>query len=189
MAIEKPTKKVAPARRAAAKSAAKTPAKRARTIRRPPAQKHDAPAVTPEPIIVASLEAEAPEPYWAAIGRRKTATARVRLFTKGDKSIIVNGKPYGNYFPYPQMQQTAREALDLMNSLDRFRVSVKVSGGGLAAQAEAIRHATARALILFNQDFRKRLKRAGFLTRDPRMKERRKFSLKKARKAPQWAKR
>lgn len=189
MAAEKPTKKATPARRAPAKSATKTPTKRARATRQAPAPKLDAPVIVREPISGEPHEAEAPERYWAAIGRRKTATARVRLFTKGDKSITVNGKPYGIYFPYTRMQQTAREALDLMNSLDRFRVSVKVSGGGLAAQAEAIRHATARALILFNQDFRKRLKRAGFLTRDPRMKERRKFGLKKARKAPQWAKR
>ena len=115
------------------------------------------------------------ERYWEAVGRRKTAVARVRLFTKGNKGVWVNEKPLSNYFPYPFLQQRATEALETMNSQDHFRTSVKVSGGGINAQADAIRHGTARALILFNPDFRKRLKKAGFLTRDPRMKERKKF--------------
>lgn len=129
------------------------------------------------------------ERYWEAVGRRKTAVARVRLFTKGERGVWVNTHPIAEYFTYPTLQRVATEAIDTMNSSDRFRVTVKVSGGGLHAQAEAIRHGTARALVLFNPDFRKRLKRAGFLTRDPRMKERKKFGLKGARKAPQWAKR
>ena len=80
-------------------------------------------------------------------------------------------------------------ALGTMNTTDRFRVSALVSGGGPHGQAEAIRHGTARALVLFNPEFRKRLKKAGFLTRDPRVKERKKFGLKGARRAPQWRKR
>ncbi len=130
-----------------------------------------------------------PERYWEAVGRRKTAVARVRLFTRGEKGIWVNARPLADYFRYPYLQKIAADALETMKSADRFRVTAKVNGGGIHAQAEAVRHGTARALVLFNPDFRKRLKRAGFLTRDPRMKERKKFGLKGARRAPQWAKR
>jgi len=83
----------------------------------------------------------------------------------------------------------ASAALNRMKVMDKFRAVIRVSGGGLHSQAEAVRHATARALVEFNPDFRKRLKRAGFLTRDSRMVERKKYGLKKARRAPQWAKR
>jgi small subunit ribosomal protein S9 len=130
-----------------------------------------------------------PERYWEAVGRRKTAVARVRLFTRGDKGMWVNDKPYGVYFPTEETRRIAEDALKKMKAQERFRVAVKANGGGLHAQAEAVRHGTARALTKFNPDFRKRLKRAGFLTRDPRMVERKKFGLKKARRAPQWAKR
>ncbi len=133
----------------------------------------------------------APKPgrYFEAVGRRKTAVARVRLFTQGEKIILVNEKPYQNYFPTLDLQQTATASLTKMKAVDKFRVSVKVKGGGLHAQAEAIRHGIARALVEFNPDFRKRLRRVGYLTRDPRMRERKKFGLKRARRAPQWAKR
>lgn len=130
-----------------------------------------------------------PERYWEATGRRKTAIARVRLFTRGDKMITVNGKPHGEYFFTDVFQKLSEDSLQKMKSMARFRVSVMVSGGGLKAQAEAVRHGIARALVKFNPDFRKRLRRAGFMTRDPRMKERKKFGLKSARRAPQWAKR
>ncbi len=130
-----------------------------------------------------------PERYFEAVGRRKTAVARVRLFTKGNKEFLVNDKPLNNYFPASELQQIAVSALNKMNCLDKFKVSAKVKGGGLHAQAEAIRHGTARARVLFNPDFRKRLRKAGYLTRDARMRERKKFGLKRARKAPQWAKR
>lgn len=129
------------------------------------------------------------ERYWEAVGRRKTAVARVRLYTRGDKNISVNGKPAQGYFQYASHLAVIEDPLKKMKSTDRFRVSAKVSGGGTHAQAEAIRHGISRALVEFNADFRKRLKRAGFLTRDPRMKERKKFGLKGARRAPQWAKR
>lgn len=129
------------------------------------------------------------ERYWEAVGRRKQAIARVRLYTRGEKSIAVNEKPYGEYFHTKEQQRLAEESLQKMKSMNRFRVSAHVSGGGLKAQAEAIRHGVARALVKFNPDFRKRLRRAGFLTRDPRMKERKKFGLKSARRRPQWAKR
>ncbi len=126
--------------------------------------------------------------YFEAVGRRKTSVARVRVYTRaGD--FTVNEKPYGNYFSTLDLQRIAEDALQKMKLFGRFRVSAKISGGGVHSQAEALRHGIARALVKFNPDFRKRLKRAGFLTRDPRMKERKKFGLKKARRAPQWAKR
>jgi len=141
---------------------------------------------------------EKPEKYYQAIGRRKTAIALARLFTRRlqptegkspESEFLVNEKPLNVYFPNPEIQQIALASLKKMKAEGRFRVSVRVKGGGLLAQAEAIRHAIARALVLFNPDYRKRLKRAGFLTRDPRMKERKKFGLKRARRAPQWQKR
>ena len=127
--------------------------------------------------------------YYEGLGRRKTAIARVRLYTKGEKVFLINGKPIENYFCILQCQMVVKSALETMNCLDKFRITALVKGGGLSAQAGAIRHAISRALILFNPDFRKRLKRAGFLKRDPRMRERKKFGLKRARRAPQWSKR
>lgn len=126
--------------------------------------------------------------YFEAVGRRKTAVARVRLFTKPGE-FTVNEKLYSLYFPTLELQKIAEDALQKMKLFGRFKVSVKTSGGGMHAQAEATRHGLSRCLLKFNADFRKRLKRAGYLKRDPRMKERKKFGLKKARRAPQWAKR
>lgn len=129
-----------------------------------------------------------PERYFEAVGRRKTSIARVRLFTRaGD--FLINDKLYSVYFPAQELQKIVEDALQKMKLFGRFKVTVKVSGGGIHSQAEAIRHGLARCLTKFNLDFRKRLKRAGYLKRDPRMKERKKFGLKKARRAPQWAKR
>lgn len=130
-----------------------------------------------------------PEKYFEAVGKRKTAMARVWLYTRGEKGFLVNAKPIQQYFPTFQLQQIAQAALEKMKCLDKFNVSAKVRGGGLHAQAEAVRHGISRALVLFNPDFRKRLKIAGFLRRDPRMRERKKFGLKRARRAPQWRKR
>ena len=130
-----------------------------------------------------------PDKYFEAIGRRKTSVARVRLFTRGDKEFLINNKPYEKYFVFPGDQQTAVSSMIKMKCLDKFRISVIVKGGGRHSQAEAIRHGTARVLVDFNANFRKRLRKAGFLTRDPRMRERKKFGLKRARKSPQWAKR
>lgn len=130
-----------------------------------------------------------PEAYFEAIGRRKTSIARVRLFIKGDKEILVNGKPYTAYFPGLELREAVLSPLKLMNYSDKFRVLIIVKGGGIHSQAEAARHGIARALLLFDADFRKRLKKAGYLTRDSRMRERKKFGLKRARRAPQWRKR
>jgi small subunit ribosomal protein S9 len=132
--------------------------------------------------------------YFEAVGRRKTATCRARLFTarpldEYEGRITVNGRPYKEYFSTPELQQIVEASLNKLKSLNRFEISVKVWGGGIRAQAEAIRHGIARTLVLFNSDFRKKLKRADYLRRDPRMKERKKYGLKKARRAPQWSKR
>ncbi len=130
-----------------------------------------------------------PEKYFEAIGRRKTAIARVRIFTKGEKVFLVNEKSYDIYFPDPELQRVAAASLNKMKCFDLFGLSVKVRGGGCHAQAEAIRHGVARALVKFKLDFQKKLKKAGYLTRDSRMRERKKFGLKRARRAPQWSKR
>lgn len=127
--------------------------------------------------------------YYSATGKRKTALARVRLFTQGEKTIEVNGVGYKNYFPTTDLQQIVESSLEKMKAEDKFRVLAVVRGGGIHAQAEAVRHGIARALVVFNPDFRKRLRRASYLTRDSRMRERKHFGLKRARKAPQWAKR
>ncbi|MEK7579755.1 MAG: 30S ribosomal protein S9 [Patescibacteria group bacterium] len=141
--------------------------------------------------------AEDKERYLEAVGRRKESVARVRLFTKktGDKFpenkglISINQKPYQEYFRDLFLQNTIEEPLRKLKSLDRFKGSIKVQGGGLTGQAEAIRLGISRALVLFDSNYRKKLKKFGYLTQDAREKERRKYGLKKARKAPQWAKR
>src|SRR3989344_2474712 len=126
--------------------------------------------------------------YFAAKGGRKTAVARVRLFVK-QKGIIINDKDYKEYFKNPHLQKEIEKPFVVMNAEDKLGATIKVHGGGLNGQADAAKHGIARALILFNPDFRKRLRREGLLTRDPRMVERKKYGLKKARRAPQWAKR
>lgn len=128
------------------------------------------------------------ERYIEATGGRKTARARARIFTKGT-GVLVNDKECAEYFKIPKNQTTALASLELMKAGDKMRITVHVHGGGLNAQAEAVRNAIARALVKFNQDFKKRLRRAGFMTRDSRMVERKKYGLKKARRAPQWQKR
>ncbi len=141
--------------------------------------------------IIDKLSAEAVKAnrFFQGIGRRKTSTARVRLIPTGDKSITVNGKSHHSYFPLMEHQETVVAPLKMRKCLERFGVSVKVQGGGVNSQSQAIRHGIARALIEFNPDFKKRLRRAGYLTRDPRMRERKKFGLKRARRAPQFSKR
>lgn len=130
-----------------------------------------------------------PERYYQAEGRRKTSVARVRIWTKGEKQFLINGKPLEKYFCTLSLQRTALASLEKMKCQDKFKVSVIVRGGGISSQAEAIRHGTARILVIFNPDFRKRLKKAGFLRRDSRMRERKKFGLRRARRAKQWSKR
>lgn len=137
---------------------------------------------------VKPIKEEKPRRYYEAVGRRKSAIARIRLFTKGSE-IIINGKPLEDYFSTHELRQIVEAPFRKMKNLGKFRTEIKVVGGGLRGQAEAIKHGISRALIKFNPDFRKRLKKAGYLTRDARVKERRKYGLKKARRAPQWQKR
>lgn len=123
-----------------------------------------------------------------ATGRRKEATARVRLLPGGGR-IVVNGHPYERYFPTRGLRSQVERPLALTGSLDKFDVLVRVEGGGVSGQAGAVRHGIARALLLIDLELRPALKKDGLLTRDPRAKERRKYGLKKARKAPQFSKR
>ncbi len=128
------------------------------------------------------------ERYFEAVGRRKTAIARVRLYNhKG--GILVNEKDYLKYFPTARLQQMAFSPLEKTKMNDKVDVIVRVSGGGLSGQAEATRHGLSRALVLFDSNLKSIIKGLGYLKRDPRMVERKKFGLKKARRAPQWAKR
>lgn len=127
--------------------------------------------------------------YYQGTGRRKTAVARVRLFP-GDGKIVVNGKSPEDYFgPRELFQRQLRLPLELAESTDAFNVMVKVRGGGISGQLGAVRHGIARALLDVSIENRPGLKKAGLLTRDPRMKERKKVGLKRARKAPQYTKR
>jgi small subunit ribosomal protein S9 len=121
-------------------------------------------------------------------GRRKTAVARVRI-VPGEGKIVVNGRSAEEYFPRRTLQVLIRQPLELTRTEGRFDVIASVRGGGITGQAGAIRLGLARALLKADPDLRVHLKKAGFLTRDPRMKERRKYGLKKARKAPQFSKR
>ncbi len=127
-------------------------------------------------------------PYFEGVGRRKTAVARVRLYA-GNGQIIVNGKPYLQVFPRLLHQAQVRRPLEVTGTLDRFNVSVKVEGGGISGWAGAIAHGIARALIEFDPNLKTVLRKAGLVTRDPRVKERQKYGLKRARKAPQYSKR
>lgn len=126
--------------------------------------------------------------YFEGIGRRKEATARVRIYKTG-KGTTVNGREHTSYFKLPGMQDTMLSPLGKLKLSEKIGISVKVQGGGLHAQSEAIRLGLSRALIEYNAEFRKKLARIGYLRRDAREKERKKYGLKKARRAPQWAKR
>ncbi|ADD03172.1 ribosomal protein S9 [Thermoanaerobacter mathranii subsp. mathranii str. A3] len=121
-------------------------------------------------------------------GRRKEAVARVRLMP-GKGNIVINNRPLDEYFPLDTLKYTVKQPLVLTETIDKFDVYAKVSGGGLTGQAGAVRLGVARALVKADSELKPILKKAGFLTRDPRMKERRKYGLKKARKAPQFSKR
>ncbi len=125
--------------------------------------------------------------YTEGIGRRKVAVARVRIFEAAKNTFEVNGKKLDDYFKTEEQIKTVKEALDLAGQ--KFKVSIKVLGSGLNAQAEAIRHGLARALEKFDPALRAELKEKGYIKRDPRKKERKKFGLKGARRAPQWSKR
>ena len=134
-------------------------------------------------------EPKMPEKFFEAVGRRKTAIARVRFWpAQKKKEITVNDKNITDYFRTKPMQDMLFDPFAKAGISD-FKISIKVSGGGLPAQAEASRHGISRALVIANPDVKTALKTVGFLTRDPRMKERKKPGLKGARRAPQWSKR
>jgi len=126
--------------------------------------------------------------HYYATGRRKNAVARVRLISGGG-AIIINGKPYEQAFPQERLQKMISEPLAVTGNLEKFSVSIKVTGGGYAGQAGAIRHGIAGALLASDESLRPVLRSYGLLTRDPRIKERKKYGLVRARKAKQYSKR
>jgi len=126
--------------------------------------------------------------YWGT-GRRKKAIARVRLIPAGDGQIVINKKSLDEYFTLDTLKFIVRQPLELLGVTAKYDVLVNVTGGGYTGQAGAIRHGIARALLLAEENCRTALKKEGFLTRDSRMKERKKYGLKKARRAPQFSKR
>lgn len=126
--------------------------------------------------------------YYYGLGRRKTASAQVRLYTTGDGAILINGRPLESYFVRRRDLQAVKGPLATAG-LPNYTVTVQVVGGGITGQAGAVAQGIARALVRMNADLRSPLRRGGFLTRDPRMKERKKAGLKRARKAPQYTKR
>ena len=128
--------------------------------------------------------------FFEAVGRRKTALARVRIWPGAKKQeITINGKVFSDYFRVKEQQDVLLMPFEKCGLASGWKISIKVSGGGLLAQAYAIRHGLSRALVLSNPESKTTLKTLGFLTRDPRMKERKKPGLKGARRAPQWSKR
>lgn len=127
--------------------------------------------------------------YTEGIGRRKTASARVRLVPAKEQKVTVNGKDMAEYFASAALERTVLSVFEVEGIPGTYAITAQVSGGGKAAHAEAVRLGIARALEKEDGDRRIPLKRAGYLKRDPRSKERKKFGLKKARKAPQWSKR
>ena len=132
---------------------------------------------------------ESKKKYNYGTGRRKSSVARVRLFENGTGSIIINGRDIDDYFGLETLKLIVRQPLAALGLADKVDLIVTVTGGGVSGQAGAIRHGLSRALLGINAEFRPALKAAGFLTRDPRMKERKKYGLKAARRAPQFSKR
>ena len=128
-------------------------------------------------------------PYMYGTGRRKSSVARVHLFPNGTGKITINGRDIDDYFGLETLKMVVRQPLNATETLGKVDIVATVSGGGVTGQAGAIRHGVSRALLLASEDNRPILKKAGFLTRDPRMKERKKYGLKAARRAPQFSKR
>ena len=128
------------------------------------------------------------KPYFYGTGRRKNSVARVRVYT-GTGKITINGRDIDDYFGLETLKMVVRQPLNATDTLGKVDIVATVEGGGVSGQAGALRHGISRALLLVNPEFRPILKKAGFLTRDPRMKERKKYGLKAARRAPQFSKR
>ena len=129
------------------------------------------------------------KPYFYGTGRRKSSVARVHLFPNGTGKITINGRDIDDYFGLETLKLIVRQPLVTTELLGKVDIEATVAGGGVTGQAGAMRHGISRALLLVNGEFRPTLKAAGFLTRDPRMKERKKYGLKAARRAPQFSKR
>ena len=129
------------------------------------------------------------KPYLYGTGRRKSSVARVHLFPGGTGSITINGRDIDDYFGLETLKMVVRQPLEATGTMGKVDIEATVTGGGVTGQAGAIRHGIARALLEMNPEYRPALKAAGFLTRDPRMKERKKYGLKAARRAPQFSKR
>ena len=132
---------------------------------------------------------ESKKKYFYGTGRRKSSVARVRVYENGTGSIIVNGRDIDDYFGLETLKLVVRQPLNTTELVGKVDVVITVAGGGVAGQAGAIRHGISRALVVLNPEYRASLKAAGFMTRDPRMKERKKYGLKAARRAPQFSKR
>ena len=131
---------------------------------------------------------ESKNPYFYGTGRKKHSVARVRVY-QGSGKITVNGRDIDDYFGLETLKLIVRQPLNLVGVAEQFDIVCTVAGGGVSGQAGAIRHGISRALLQYNAELRPQLKAAGFLTRDPRMKERKKYGLKAARRAPQFSKR
>ena len=133
--------------------------------------------------------AKTSEKYISTIGRRKTSTARVRMTPSEKTSVVINNKPLNEYFATKELKAIVNDAFQKVEAAKDYDVTVVVKGGGIHSQAEAIRHGIARGLVKNDDTLKSEIKKLGFLKRDPRSKERRKFGLKKARKSSQWSKR
>ena len=134
-------------------------------------------------------QAPAQQEYYYATGKRKTSIAKVRLYLDEGGPILVNGKPMDEYFNWVPWQLKINEPFRISDTVNRFRVVVRVIGGGVNSQAEAIRHGIAKALVVYDEALKTELRRAGWITRDARIKESKKYGLKRARRAPQYTKR
>ena len=132
---------------------------------------------------------ESKKKYFYGTGRRKSSVARVRVYENGTGAITINGRNIDDYFGLDTLKLIVRQPMVTTNTLGTVDINVTVAGGGVSGQAGAIRHGLSRALVVMNPEFRPALKAAGFMTRDPRMKERKKYGLKAARRAPQFSKR
>lgn len=191
MPVKKEKAKTKKAKKPVAKKVVKKPAKK--KVTKKPAKK---PAKKPvkkiikKPKVKKVKKEKKKEIDWIwATGKRKTAIARTQFFPKGQGGISINKQTVKEYFPVFELQQTVLAPLKLLKQGENLRFRIKVKGGGIRGQAEAVRLGITRALVSFNPEWRKELKSAGFLRRDARKKERKKPGLKRARRAPQWQKR